>query len=128
MDDSGLYIAIFHLARGRAISVGQLGKFDFPVGFYLYVGSAQRNLQARLDRHGRRDKLLRWHIDYLTAHAKMLGAIVIAEPKEMECQIARKLSRKLERPIPRFGSSDCKCDGHLFYSPIFPGDDLLANA
>ncbi len=125
MDDSGLYIAIFHLADCQTIQVGQFGKFDFPAGFWLYVGSAQRNLQARLDRHGRRDKLLRWHVDYLSTRAKMLGAIVIAEGKKMECQIAAKLSRRLDRPIPRFGASDCKCDGHLFYSPIFPGGDLI---
>ena len=128
MDDSGLYIAIFHLAEGKSIQVGKLGKFDFPAGFYLYVGSAQRNLQARLDRHARYDKPLRWHIDYLAACAKMLGAVVIAEGKEMECQIARKLSRLLDRPIPHFGSSDCKCNGHLFYSRIFPGGDLSPNA
>ena len=52
--DSGLYIAVFQLPQLCHIRVGRLGQFRFRRGFYLYVGSAQRNLSARLERHGKK--------------------------------------------------------------------------
>ena len=67
--NSGIYLAIFHLPRTQAITVGRLGRFTFPRGYYLYVGSAQRCLQARVARHARRKKSLRWQIDYLSSQA-----------------------------------------------------------
>ena len=114
--DSGLYIAIFHLVEARDITIGKLGTFNFKAGFYFYVGTAQRNLHARIERHGRPDKPLRWHIDYLSAHAPMLGAILINGPRSMECEIANELRHQYDPAIPNFGASDCRCDGHLFYS------------
>lgn len=80
------------------------------------MGSAQRNLQARLERHGRRDKKLRWHLDYLSTCATMLGAIMIPGAKNRECEIAAELGRLYQRPIRNFGASDCRCGGHLFYA------------
>ena len=115
--DSGVYIAVFGLRRARRLRVGALGRFRFAPGVYLYVGSAQRNLAARLDRHGRKDKPLRWHIDYLSSAAEMLGAMVFAGGRPRECALAEELSRGYARPVPRFGASDCRCGGHLFYAP-----------
>jgi len=115
--DSGVYIALFRLDESPEICVGRFGEFTFPAGVWLYVGSAQRNLQARLDRHGRRDKKLRWHIDYLSARATMLGAIMIPGAKRRECEIAAQLAELYQRPIRNFGASDCRCGGHLFYTP-----------
>jgi len=43
-----------------------LGEFDFPAGIRLH-GSAKRNFEARIARHLRQEKTLRWHIDYLLA-------------------------------------------------------------
>jgi len=113
--DAGLYIAVFELPKATRITVGRLGRFEFPAGLWFYVGSAQRNLSARLDRHARHDKPLRWHIDYLSVRARMLGAIVIAAGKDRECRIAAALARRLERPVPGFGACDCRCGGHLFH-------------
>jgi len=117
--DAGVYIAVFHLRRAHTIRVGRLGRFGLAAGVYLYVGSAQRGLSARLARHGRRNKPLRWHVDYLSARAAMIGAMVFARPRERECELAAVLAGRLERIIPRFGSSDCGCGGHLFYAPDF---------
>ena len=114
--DKGLYIAIFELPQSRRITVGRLGRFQFESGLYLYVGSAQRNLTARLARHGRRSKLRRWHIDYLSAHARMVEAITLDGPKSLECRLATTLSGRFVRPVPHFGASDCRCRGHLFYT------------
>jgi len=115
--DSGLYIAVFYLARAQKIHIGALGRFCLRRGVYFYVGSAQRNLSARLNRHGCKDKLLRWHVDYLSARALMLGAITIAGPREQECAVAKELGAMFELAVPGFGASDCRCGGHLFYAP-----------
>jgi sugar fermentation stimulation protein A len=114
--DSGVYIAVFRLAQSHEVVVGRLGRCAFAAGIYLYVGSAQRNLSARLARHARKDKPLRWHIDYLSVETEMLGAMIASGPKARECELANYLSRRLAVAVPGFGSSDCRCQGHLFYS------------
>lgn len=119
MLESGVYIAMFYLPRPRSISVGKLGRINFRPGLYFYVGSAQRNLSARLRRHGRQNKPVRWHIDYLSAKAEMLGAVTVAGPREHECRLAKRLGRMFELAAPGFGASDCRCAGHLFYAPRF---------
>ena len=114
---SGLYIALFDLPRSRTLTIGQLGRFRFPAGRYLYVGSAQRNLHHRLARHARRRKPLRWHIDYLSRHAAFAGAIMFDARRDLECRLATMLSRSCMRAVEGFGSSDCRCGGHLFLAP-----------
>ncbi len=118
--DGGVYIAVFFLAKARSVSVGKLGRFYFRPGVYFYAGSAQRNLSARLERHGKKSKPLRWHIDYLSVRADMLGAIVVTGPRQRECELAEGLAGMFERAAPGFGASDCRCGGHLFYAPQLP--------
>ena len=115
--NSGVYLAIFRLPRTQVIAIGRLGSFTLRRGFYLYVGSAQRNLKARLVRHGRQHKPLRWHVDYLSTKAPMVGALVLHGPKRWECRLAAILANHYPLPIARFGASDCRCGGHLFYRP-----------
>jgi len=100
--------------------VGRLGRFRFEAGFYLYVGSAQRNLEKRLERHARKKKPLRWHIDYLSSRAQMIGAVVAPGTKRQECELAAELGEMFEPAVPGFGASDCRCPGHLFYTPELP--------
>ena len=114
--DSGVYIAVFYLPRARKVRVGKLGQFCFKKGAYFYVGSAQRNLLARIKCHSNKKKPLRWHIDYLSSKAKMLGAITIPGPRKRECELAKELGRMFELPILGFGASDCRCSGHLFFT------------
>jgi len=118
--DSGVYIAFFCLRRPQRILVGRLGEFFFAPGLYLYVGSAQRSLSARIDRHARKSKPQRWHIDYLSTEADMLGVVTIDGPRETECTVAKKLAEMFELAVPGFGASDCRCGGHLFYTPELP--------
>ena len=114
--DSGLYIAVFVLTGRLHLRIGALGSFTFRAGVYLYVGSAQRNLTARVERHGRRNKPLRWHIDYLSTKATMLGAVLVPGSRRQECRLAQQVAALLPRVVPGFGSSDCGCAGHLFYA------------
>lgn len=118
--ESGIYIAIFYIPKSVTIQIGQLGKFNFRNGVYFYIGSAQRNLSARLERHSKKKKTLRWHIDYLSVKADMLGAITILGTRDLECQLAKKIGRMFELAVPGFGASDCKCGGHLFYTREIP--------
>ncbi len=115
MVQGGTYIAVFHLPKRQRIRVGRLGSFWFERGVYFYAGSARRNLLARMERHGRKDKPLRWHIDYLSVHAGMTGAMLVPEGRVPECELAAELLRLYEQAVPGFGSSDCRCRGHLFY-------------
>jgi len=96
--------------------VGSLGFVRFPHGVYAYVGSAQNNVDARIMRHFKKDKALRWHIDYLLSsdRVKPLYAVVFELPKEYECRIARFLHESGLRGIKNFGASDCRCMSHLF--------------
>jgi len=116
MLEHGTYIAVFFVAGPSRIQVGKLGRFAFRPGVYFYVGSAQRRLPARLERHARREKPLRWHIDYLSTRADMLGAIIVPGPRERECELAAELRGIYDSIIPGFGASDCRCGGHLFYT------------
>jgi sugar fermentation stimulation protein A len=115
MSDAGLYIAVFRLKLDETFAVGRLGTFAFPAGWYFYVGSAQRNRLARLARHARSDKPRRWHVDFLSSRAEMVGAVLIAGGKDVECRLAEELAGRFGRFIPGFGASDCRCGGHLFY-------------
>jgi sugar fermentation stimulation protein A len=114
---AGIYIAVFTLANRRRIRVGRIGCFWFEPGLYLYVGSAQQSLSARLERHARRTKSLRWHIDYLSTQAQMIGAMLVPGPRELECELAGELACLYEVAVTGFGASDCRCGGHLFYTP-----------
>jgi sugar fermentation stimulation protein A len=118
--DKGIYIAVFYLSRPLHIQIGRLGRASFKPGFYFYVGSAQRNLSSRLARHARRRKPLRWQVDYLSCRATMIGAMIVPGPRRRECELAQELSSRFELAVPRFGVSDCRCPGHLFYSPGIP--------
>jgi sugar fermentation stimulation protein A len=118
--DSGIYIAIFYMPEDQEIHVGRLGSFYFREGIYFYVGSARRNMSARLERHSKKNKPLNWHIDYLSNKSDMLGAIVIPGQQTHECEVACELGKMFELPVSGFGASDCNCTGHLFYSPQLP--------
>ncbi|WP_440896959.1 GIY-YIG nuclease family protein [Amphibacillus sp. Q70] len=100
----------------QAISIGRLGQFDFPRGYYVYVGSAKRNIIARVERHLTIDKKKRWHIDYLRPYLQV-QAVQSYSGEEGECELFQRLRKEhmANMPVKGFGSSDCKCYAHLFY-------------
>lgn len=102
------------LRRLRVITVGKLGRFVFPEGEYIYTGSAQKNIEARVRRHLSQTKRLRWHIDYLLAasHAHVVRVRLF---RTSECALNQRTRGRLI--VARFGASDCtnECGGHLKY-------------
>jgi Uri superfamily endonuclease len=117
---SGTYLLQIYLERLLTLSIGRLGMFTFPSGWYLYVGSARGpgGLKGRLGRHYRRHKRIHWHIDYLLAQAQLRASHWVESPQRLECKWATALDERLDLPIvaPGFGASDCRCVTHLYYS------------
>lgn len=115
----GSYCLCIRVGEEVEISIGALGPLEFPRGLYIYVGSAMNGLEPRLARHLRTSKgesrVIRWHIDYLLSHqATTIESIYAVEGTvKRECDIAA-LVAGVGEPIPRFGSSDCRCLSHLY--------------
>jgi len=126
--EPGIYIL---LLRGEGVvRIGSLGTLTFTSGYYGYVGSALGpGGLARVSRHmrvaaggGRRP---RWHIDYLLIcpEFRLVRAYCASTGERLECPLAQVLALP---SIPGFGSSDCSCNGHLFFSPDDPDNVILA--
>lgn len=115
INDSGTYLLIIYNDKNQKIEIGSLGKIKFKRGYYCYVGSAMQNLSKRIERHKRKIKKLHWHIDYLLNKTKILKAIEIRSPDKIECEVAKSLKMISDTSIKNFGSSDCRCESHLFY-------------
>jgi endonuclease-3 len=103
--------------------VGKLGAIAFARGFYAYVGSAMgpagfKRVERHLDVSSGRLKTKKWHVDYVLTVAKVVETIEITTQQTIECKVARELLENASLAcIENFGSSDCRCRSHLFYSP-----------
>ena len=108
------YQLLIQVERAIRIRIGQFGEYAFPAGHYCYTGSAKRNLEARIARHLRKEKKLRWHIDYLLA-APCVTVLDVRLSGAPECELNQSV--KGEILIPGLGASDCRsgCGSHLKY-------------
>lgn len=116
----GSYVLITRMKKDSEVGIGKLGKLNFKKGFYCYVGSAMgksMSLENRVKRHFRKEKKIRWHIDYLLANPNVSieGVVLFPSKKRMECFISQTIEKHADETISRFGSSDCNCKGHLHY-------------
>jgi Uri superfamily endonuclease len=115
----GTYCLCISLSEISNIKVGSLGLLEFKAGKYVYIGSALKSMKPRIIRHLKTSQGLNdvryWHIDYfLSSSVAVIDKIFIIEnPNHLECLISKKVSN-FGTPIPKFGSSDCKCNSHLF--------------
>ena len=112
--DRGSYLLVLKLTEGGEVGIGKLGKVKFPKGYYLYAGSARKDLTRRIERHRRLRKTKFWHIDYLREHADFRAAVPIRASDDLECEIAEAINGIAAWNIPGFGCSDCSCGSHLF--------------
>jgi Uri superfamily endonuclease len=124
----GTYILWIQLDCPLSLIVGQRGAFELAGGWYAYVGSARGpgGLRARVERHLRREKTQRWHIDALTVLAPVRTVWFDTSSERLECPWAQSLAALpgVTAPIARFGSSDCACPTHLLAVPA----DLIPTA
>lgn len=137
----GTYGLVLQVASPVDIQVGRLGVCSFPRGYYIYVGSALGGLDGRLRRHFRTNKTLHWHIDYLREKSDLLFAFWLETAKSLECTWAAALStmegisphvkgpmESDSRERRSFGSSDCRCQTHLFLTRRLPRMESLKTA
>lgn len=118
-----MYLLVLFLEKDRRIRVGALGAFDFRAGYYTYAGRALRGLPARVARHFRKKKPLRWHIDYFRKHAEVVEVRAVeSREAKAEARLAGALIRKARArmgadaiPAPGFGASDSPLPAHLVY-------------
>lgn len=110
------YILILKLKRDLSIGIGSLGIQNFKKGYFIYIGSGKRNINLRILRHIKKEKRLHWHIDYLTRDENFIIKKVYLIRDFSECKLAEFFSLNNFYYIKNFGSSDCKCKSHLFYS------------
>ncbi|RKY86454.1 GIY-YIG nuclease family protein [candidate division KSB1 bacterium] len=120
--DSGIYVLIIQLKKNTRLKIGKLGTFNFKKGYYLYVGSALKNLSKRLERHKKKkNKNLYWHIDFfLNDMNTEIKDIKIFSPEVFnECELTKKIisipGAKIK--VKSFGASDCKkgCKSHFIF-------------
>ncbi len=113
----GTYALILLASEPAVIAAGALGELRIEPGAFLYVGSAfgPGGVRARVERHARREKRHRWHVDYLTAVAPVVEAWITHDPRRLECAWLAALAgiRGARMPWPGFGASDCGCASHL---------------
>ena len=125
----GVYNLVISLGNKRRIQVGRLGNFVFPGGYYVYTGSALKDLEARVARHGRKQKRKWWHIDYLLEWAEAVEVRMYPTEERKECLLNRKVAglAGARTVVPGFGASDCGCETHLFFFETWPeGIERLA--
>lgn len=106
------YQLFIRLTDSQQLQIGKLGLFDFPAGRYVYTGSARVNIDARISRHLRADKKLRWHIDYLLA-SRYATVTKVVRSVTTECMVNQHIQGLIV--ANGFGASDCRhgCGSHL---------------
>ena len=117
----GTYTLLITCAKPFRTKIGSLGCATIRKGHYLYTGSAlgygSVSLEGRLSRHLRMQKKVNWHVDHLTSNplCSVKAIVFLRSSKRLECSINQAIVRNLKaKPIlPRAGSSDCNCKGHL---------------
>lgn len=106
------YCLYIRVARRAVIEPGRLGARSIERGWYVYTGSAVRNMAGRLRHHLGPVRSPRWHIDWLLSHeaAEVEHVVLEAAP---ECSVNAAHDGRVV--IPRFGASDCAagCGSHL---------------
>lgn len=115
----GTYVLLCEAdAEGAIVRIGRLGELSLERGWYAYVGSAfgTGGLGARVGRHLRRDKPLRWHFDYLRPYVVPRAVWYVTGPMRCESAWAAALALMPGATVPLagFGASDHPGASHLF--------------
>jgi sugar fermentation stimulation protein A len=119
--DRGSYLLVLRNSAPRTVVIGSLGAVRFRPGYYLYAGSAMNGLQARIGRHRRPSKKIRWHIDYLTSGPmSVIRAYPIRSTDRGELELVTALARLYPEQVRGFGASDSPASSHLFYASAPP--------
>lgn len=111
------YILLIFLEKAHSLLIGKLGWNHLEKGYYIYIGSARKNIKHRLARHFLRKKKKHWHIDYILSDPYPSTIVNIwIHQGSCECTATRELGRNEYCQIVKkgLGSSDCQCVSHFF--------------
>jgi Uri superfamily endonuclease len=117
--DPGSYALHLIVREPVCAVIGHLGKFAFPAGDYLYLGSAHGpgGLGARLRHHERLADRPHWHLDWLRPLAHLMGGWYAVGEGALECGWSQAVAclPGATIPAPGFGAADCRngCAAHL---------------
>lgn len=121
---TGQYVLLLHLPEDERLTIGRLGIFEFPAGWYAYVGSAfgSGGLLGRIKHHLRPVEQPHWHIDYLrqAAQVREIWLAPDAEKHEQEWVELMLAIPGAAVLIDGFGASDSVQESHLIYFDIKP--------
>ncbi len=126
MTQHGSYILLIHLPFDTEIDLPNLGKIDFPAGFYAYADAefGAMGLPARIKTHLASDETPIRHIDFLLQNAKVEEVWMTLGTEDRRHAWTSLL---LEIPgaigiADGFGltQTDCNCDSHLVYFDVRP--------
>ena len=114
----GAYLILLHLPRGLIFRSGPFRGRALAPGWHVYAGSARGpgGLAARVARHLRRRKRLRWHVDRVSTRAA--AAFALCFPTRGECDLVSRLLMQgaFAPSLPGFGASDCAtCPAHMLW-------------
>jgi sugar fermentation stimulation protein A len=119
----GAYAVIYYLKEGNKIAVPRFGEYFLRKGWYVYSGSAKKNMIHRVSRHIRKEKKLKWHIDYFSVLDNVIPKEIFLFEHRNECEINRLFKEAGGGIIiDNFGATDCKnkCGTHFLYFKKLP--------
>src|SRR6056297_163224 len=107
--NKGTYILFIKLKEELNFKTSKK-KFHLKPGYYVYVGSAMKNLFQRVGRHisykeGTYKK--HWHIDNILEVGNVERVFLIPDGEYREIQVSKMFSKEFI-PIKGFGASDIK--------------------
>lgn len=115
----GTYAIIFFSRDEKSVQIGRLGTLKLRKGSYIYIGSAfgTGGLKGRISRHLLGRKSRHWHVDHLRTVVTPYEVWYTTDSAVREHAWARVIAQWQGASIPLkgFGSSDCRCDSHLYF-------------
>ncbi len=117
---TGAYLLTIDLTLELVLDIAMLGRPVLAPGRYVYCGSAYGpgGIKARVARHLRQNKALRWHVDRLTLGGHVTHVAALVGGSECELMAGLCVEPGVSVPLLRFGSSDCRvCPAHLAAVP-----------
>jgi sugar fermentation stimulation protein A len=113
-DAPGSYLLVIRTERRLELAVGRLGVRTFARGWHVYAGSARRGLGGRLRHHLAPGRPVHWHVDVLRQVGRVAEVWAVESREPLERALARAVAALPGAALcARFGSSDCRCPGHL---------------
>jgi Uri superfamily endonuclease len=114
---------LIELNKAREIRYGSVQR-HFRKGYYVYIGSAMRNLRQRVHRHiNYRERSIptdssgrveHWHIDRLLVYGNIKTVLMLPNELRMEEELSGMVS-KFFSAVPSFGATDCeRVDSNLY--------------